>query len=73
MSNMFLTVLKKDVKTEEAMTDLKILTGNPTRKSFLRKPWLRWEDNIRMDLKEIGVNKGIGLIQLRIGIIGEPL
>ena len=30
----------------------------------------RWEDNIRIDLKEIGI---IGLIRLRIGIIGEPL
>ena len=31
------------------------------------------EDNIRMDLEEIGINGGIGLIRLRIGIIGEPL
>ena len=40
----------------------------------------RWEDNIKMDLKEIGVDvmrwvlmRGIALIRLRIGIIGEPL
>ena len=29
----------------------------------------RWEDNIKMDLKEIGVD----VIRLRIGIIGELL
>ena len=30
----------------------KILTGKPT----FRKPRRRWENNIRMDLKEIGIN-----------------
>ena len=63
----------------------------------LGKSRCRWEDNIRMDLEEIGINTGnwvdsaqdrnywrglvnaalnlrvIGLIQLRIGIIGEAL
>ena len=34
----------------------KILTGNPTRKTLLGRPRRRWEDNIRMDLKEIGIN-----------------
>ena len=33
----------------------------------------RWEDNIRVDLEEIGVMRVIGLIRLRIGIIGDPL
>ena len=35
------------------------------------RPRRRWEDNIRMGLKEIG--RGIGLIRLKIGIIGELL
>jgi hypothetical protein len=35
---------------------LKILTGKPTEKISLEMPKLRWEDNIRMDLKEIGTN-----------------
>ena len=39
----------------------------------LGRPRRRWEDNIRMDLEDMGINVGIGLIQLRIGIIGEPL
>ena len=30
--------------------------GKPARKRPLRRPRCRWEDNIRMDLKEIGVN-----------------
>ena len=43
----------------------KILTGKPTRKGLLRRPRHRWEDNIRMDLKEIDVNvrKWVGLAQ----------
>ena len=34
----------------------KILTRKPTRKRPLEMPKLRWEDNIRMDLKGIGIN-----------------
>ena len=34
----------------------KILTGIPTGKRPLGRPRRRWEDNIRMDLKQIGVN-----------------
>ena len=34
----------------------KILTGKPTRKKPLGRPRRRWEDNIRMDLEEIGIN-----------------
>jgi hypothetical protein len=45
----------------------------PTKKRSLGSPRLRWEDNIRMDLKEIVLTRGTGLIRLRIGIIGEPL
>ena len=35
----------------------KILTGKPTGKR-LGKPRRRWEDNIRMDLEEIGISAG---------------
>ena len=34
----------------------KILTGKSTGKRPLGRPRCRWEDNIRMDLKEIGIN-----------------
>ena len=33
-----------------------MLTGTPTGKRSLGRPRRRWEDNIRMDLKEIGIN-----------------
>ena len=56
-----------------SLLNFKILTGKPTGKRPLGRPRRRWEDNIRMHLEEIGINAGIGLIRLRIGIIGEPL
>ena len=40
------------------MCFVKLLTGKPTGKRTLRKPRRRWEDNIRMDLEEIGINTG---------------
>ena len=36
----------------------KIFPGKPTGKRPLRRPRRRWEDNIRMDLEEIGINAG---------------
>ena len=36
----------------------KILTGKPTGKSPLVRPRRRWEDNVRMELEEIGINAG---------------
>ena len=35
----------------------KILTGKPTGKRPLGRPRRRWEDNIRMDLKGISINR----------------
>ena len=35
----------------------KILTGNPSGKRLLGRPRHRWEENIRMDLKEISINE----------------
>ena len=35
-----------------------MLTGKPTGKTPLGRPRHRWEDNIRMDLEEIGINVG---------------
>ena len=58
---------------EKGRNAFKILTRKPTGRRPLGKPRRIWEDNIRMDIEEIGINAGIGLIRLRIGIIGEPL
>ena len=41
---------------EEGRSAFKILTGKPTGKKPLGRPRQRWEDNIRMDLIEIGNN-----------------
>ena len=57
-------------RMKEGRIALRISAGKPTGKRHLVRPRRRWEDNIRMDLKEIRAN---GLIRLRIGIIGEPL
>ena len=43
-------------RTEEGRSAFKILTGIPTGKRPLGRPRRRWEDNIRMDLKEIGID-----------------
>ena len=59
-------------RIEEGRTAFKILAGKPTGKKPLGRPRCRWEDNIRMVSKEIGINTRIGLIRLRIGIIGKP-
>jgi hypothetical protein len=45
----------------------RILVGKPEGKRPLRRPRHRWEDNIRMDLQEVGRGGGdwIGLVQDR--------
>ena len=43
---------------EEGRIAFNILTGTPTRKRPLGRLRRRWEDNIRMDLEEVGINEG---------------
>ena len=43
-------------RMEEGRSALKILTGKPTGKKSLGRPRRRWEDNFRMNLKEIGTS-----------------
>jgi hypothetical protein len=38
----------------------KVLMGKPERKRPLGRPRRRWEDGIRMDLREIGLGMWIG-------------
>ena len=45
-------------RMEESRSAFKILTGKPTGKKPLGRPRLRWEDNVKMDLEEIGINAG---------------
>ena len=41
---------------EEGRSVFKILTGTPAGKRTLGRSRHRWEEHIRMDLKEIGIN-----------------
>ena len=43
-------------KMEEGRSASKMLTGKPTGNIFLGRSMRRWENNIRMDLEEIGFN-----------------
>jgi hypothetical protein len=47
--------------------------GNPERKRPLGIPGRRWEDDNKMDLREIGWVVWPGLIWLRIGTSGRLL
>ena len=43
-------------RMEKGISPFKILTGTPTGKRPLGRSRRIWEDNFRMDLKEVGVN-----------------
>ena len=45
-------------QNEEGRSDFKMLTVKPTGKIPLARLRRRWEDNIRMDLEDIGINAG---------------
>jgi hypothetical protein len=41
-------------RVEEGRGVHKVLVGKPEGKRSLRRPRRRWEDNIKMDLQEVG-------------------
>ena len=43
-------------RMEEGRSAFKILTGTPAGKRPIGRPMCRWEDNIRMDIKEVGIS-----------------
>ena len=45
-------------RMEEGRSAFKIFTHKPTGKRPLGRPRRRWEDNIKMNLEEIGINAG---------------
>jgi hypothetical protein len=51
----------------------KVLVGKPEGKRPLGRPKRRWEDGIRMDLREISLGVWIGFDYLRIGAGGGLL
>jgi hypothetical protein len=50
-----------------------VLVGKPEGKRPLGRPRRRWEDNIKMDLQEVGRGVGTGWSWLRIGAGGGHL
>jgi hypothetical protein len=50
----------------EGRSVYRILVGRPERKGLLGRPLHRWEDNIKMDLREIEIN-GANWIRLAQG------
>ena len=58
---------------DEDTNAFKIVTGIPTEKKPLGKPRSKWEDNIKMDLREIGVLTTISTDSAQDTLIGEPL
>jgi hypothetical protein len=50
-----------------------ILVGRPEGRRLLGRPRRKWEDNIKMDLREIEFGMWIGFIWLRTGIGGGLL
>jgi hypothetical protein len=51
----------------------RVLVGNPGGKRPLERLRRRWEDGIRIDLREIGWGVGSGFTWLRIGTGGGLL
>jgi hypothetical protein len=49
------------------------LVGRPEERRLLGRPRRRWEDNIKMNLGEMGFGLWIGFIGLRIGTCGGLL
>ena len=56
-------------RMEEGRGVHKVLVGKPEGKSPLGRPRHRWEDNINMDIQEVGT----GWSWLRIGTAGGRL
>ena len=46
-------------RMEKSRNAYRVLVGKPESKRPLRRPRRRWEDNIRMDLREVGCDPGV--------------
>jgi hypothetical protein len=58
---------------EEGRNMYRVLVGWPKGKRPLERPTCRWEDGIKMDLREIGLGVWSGFTWLRKGIVGRLL
>jgi hypothetical protein len=51
----------------------RVLVGKREGKRLLGRPKRKWEDNIKMDLQEVGGVVGTGWSWLKIGTVGGHL
>jgi hypothetical protein len=51
----------------------RVLVGTPEGRRTLERPRRRWDNGIKMDLREIGWRVWSGFTWLRIGTVGELL
>jgi hypothetical protein len=51
-------------RSEEGRNVYRVLLGKPERKRPFERPRRRWEDGIKMDLREIGWGGGVEWLQL---------
>jgi hypothetical protein len=58
-------------RTGEGRNVYRVLVGKPEGKRQFGRPRRRWEDGIKIDLKEIGWGVWSGFTWLRIGIVGR--
>jgi hypothetical protein len=56
---------------EEGRKLYRVLVGEPRGKRPLKRPRRRWEDRIKVDLRENGWGAWSGFMWLRIGIVDE--
>jgi len=60
-------------RIEEGRGVCKVLVGKSEGKRLLGRPRRRWDDNIKMDLQEVGCEVWTGSSWLRIGKGGQQL
>ena len=58
-------------RMEQSRNAYRVLVGKPEGKGPLGRPRRRWEDNIKMDLREVGCNPEEWIILLKTGTNGE--
>jgi hypothetical protein len=56
MMNFTACILRRMASTVEGRGIYRVLAGRPEGKKPLRRPRRRWGDNIKMDLREIGID-----------------
>jgi hypothetical protein len=56
MKGIILYEQQNPTRTEEGRGVYRVLVGRPEGKRPLGRPRRRWEDNIKMDLREIGID-----------------